>query len=136
VNLTIAVAVVFAALLGLEWRYRLRSARIAASVLAFVVLFFAGPNLTAARRRALAAPPAERVTRIADHQLSEYESGVHTMTESISESANRRAYPELLSLGALFWLACSPVFRRTPGAAPEGRVASTSKFPSDVAGAA
>ena len=116
-NLTILVALVFAALLGFEWRYRLRSARIAAAVLALAVLFFAGPNLTAARRRALDTPPAERVTRIADHQLSEYESGVHTMTQSISESAEKHAYAELLGLGVLFWLACSPVFRRTPAAA-------------------
>ena len=113
---TIVLVLVFAVLLGFEWRNRLRSLRIAAAVLALAVCLFAQPLPRRAARRAIVAPSAERVTQIADGPpLSEYASGVVTMEQAIVEDAKMDAYARLLSVGVLFWLACSPVFRRARG---------------------
>lgn len=103
----------FAVLLGFEWRYRLRSVRITAAVLALASGLFAQPLSNRAARRVIAAPMAERVTRTPDGTpLSDYESGVLTMEEAVVEDVMMGAPVRLLSVGALFWLACSPVFRR------------------------
>jgi hypothetical protein len=119
VNATMLIAIVFAMLLGLEWRYRLKSMRVAAAALAIVVLFFAAPNYTRAARQALETPAAERVTHIRGSRLSEYVSGVRTMEHSVGEDSNMDANARLLSLGILFWLACSPVLWRTHHPASE-----------------
>lgn len=115
-NETTLLALVFAVLLWLEWRYQLRSVRIAAAVLALVVWLFAQPLPHGAARRAIAAQPAERVTRIANGPpLSEYASGVLTMEDAVVEDMKADDNVRLLSLGVLVWLACSPVFRRGRG---------------------
>lgn len=111
-NATILVALAFAALLGLEWRYRLKSLRVATALLALVVLFYAQPVYTRAARRAHVMPPAERVTEIRGARLPEYVSGVRTMERVVAEDANMGADARRLALGVLFWLACSPVFWR------------------------
>lgn len=115
-NKTIILALVFAVLLGVEWRYRLRSVRITAAVLALASWLFAQPLSDRAARRVIAAPMAERVTRTPDGTpLSDYESGVLTMEEAVVEDVMMGASVRLLSVGALLWLACSPVFRRRVG---------------------
>lgn len=110
-NETVLVLLIFAVLLGFEWRYQFSSVRVAAAILSLVVLLFAQPNYTAAARRVSAASPEERVTRLQGAPISEYESGVATMGEAIDEAGDVRANLRLLALGVLFWLACSPVLR-------------------------
>lgn len=112
-NASILLALLFAALLGLEWRYQLRRLRLGAVLLALVVLFFAQPSSTRAVRRAFVTPPAERVTELGT-SLSEYESGVATMKQAVDEDSEVGAIARLLGIGALFWLAFSPVLRNTP----------------------
>ena len=117
-----SVALAFAVLLALEWRYRLRTLRIGAAVLAVTMLFFFAPTYHAAWRRAMDTPPAER---IADYpgtvpgsvarSLSEYESGVFTMHRAVVENAAGYARERDLAVGVLVWLACSPAFRSTRG---------------------
>ena len=112
------VALAFAVLLALEWRYRLRALRIAAAVLAVTMLFFFAPNHHAAWRRAMGTPPSERITEYPGptpgsvaRSLSEYESGVFTMSWAVVENASGYARERDLAVGVLFWLACSPAFR-------------------------
>jgi hypothetical protein len=64
----------FTVLLALEWRYRLRSVRMATALLALVLWFFSQPNPTRAARWAIAMPVTERVTEIGGVPLSEYAS--------------------------------------------------------------
>ena len=116
------LAVVFAVLLWLEWRYRLRSVRIVAAVLALVIWLFWQPSPHGVARRVIAAAPAERVQRIGDGPpLSEYASGVITMELALVEDAMRDENVRLMSIGVLFWLACSPVFRSRHGSSIEAR---------------
>lgn len=112
-NSTMLVAVVFAVLLGIEWRYRLPGVRLGTALLALVVLWFAQPLPHRAARQAMVAPPAERVTELPGvRSLSEYESGVVTMERAVGNDSRMGAKARLLGLGVLFWLACSPVFMR------------------------
>jgi hypothetical protein len=123
-----SVAVAFAVLLGLEWRYRLKTLRIGAAILAVVMLVFFQPNYHAAWRRAMGTPPSERITGYPGtspgsvaRPLSEYESGVFTMRRALSETVAGYARERELAVGVLLWLACSPAFRRVPGRAQEDR---------------
>jgi hypothetical protein len=111
-NATTLLALFYAVLLGLEWRYRLKSLRLGTASLALAVLFFAQPSSTQAARWAIGAGPAERITQLGS-QLSEYESGVATMKLAVEEDAKMGAAARLLGVVVLFWLACSPVIRRT-----------------------
>jgi len=114
-NATMLVALIFAVLLGIEWRYRLPGVRLGTALFALVVLWFAQPLPHRAARRAMVAPPAERVTELSGvRSLSEYESGVVTMEQAVGNDSRMGANACLLGLGVLFWLACSPVFRRAP----------------------
>jgi hypothetical protein len=117
---TIVVVLVFVVLLALEWRYRLKSVRVATALTALVLWFFTIPNPTRAARRAIAMSPAERITVIHGDTLSEYASGVRTMEQAASDDAMAFDKERLLSVGVLLWLACSPVFRRAAeSAAPQ-----------------
>jgi len=124
VSETIIVVLVFAVLLGLEWRFRLRSVRLGTALLAVLVWVYAQPNPTRAARRALDTPPAERVTEIRGNRLSEYAIGVRTMERAAGEDAMMFDTERLLSVGVLFWLACSPVFRRAHAASATEPVSS------------
>lgn len=108
----VLVALIFAVLLGVEWRYQLSSVRLGTAMLSLVVWLFAQPNYTTAARRVSVAPPEERVTQLRGAPISEYVSGVATMVEAIDEASEERAGVRLLALGVLFWLSCSPVLRR------------------------
>lgn len=108
---TIVLALAFAALLGLEWRYRLTSVRLATAALALGVWLFVQPCPTCAARRALDTPSTQRVTEVAGTPLSEYAIGVRTMERAVGDDAMMFATDRLMSVGVLFWLACSPVFR-------------------------
>ena len=119
-NETVLVALVFAVLLGIEWRYRLRSVRLGTAGLALVVWLFAQPNYIGAARRVSVAPPEERITTLRGDTISEYLSGVTTMLEAIDDVNGAYATIRLLALGVLVWLACTPAFRRAPGSSPEG----------------
>ena len=118
------VALTFVVLLGLEWRYSLKTLRVVSAVLAMAMLFFFQPNYHAAWRRAMSTPPSERVTDIGSaslrRPLSEYESGVTTMYDAVVDNAAGYHNERLLAMGVLFWLACSPVFRRKLGASKQG----------------
>ena len=111
-NATLLVGLAFAVLLGLEWRYRIRSVRMGAALFALVVLSFAQPLTRRAARRALLAPPPERVTQLRGSPVPEYVSGVLTMEEFFADEAEKESDARLLAIGALFWLACSPAVRR------------------------
>jgi hypothetical protein len=112
VNETITVALVFVALLGLDWRYRRTSVRLGTVALALVVWWFAQPGYTTAARQASAAGPAERSTQLRGEPLSEYMSGVDTMYKFVLEQDEQYADIRLLTLGVLVWLAGAPVVRR------------------------
>lgn len=105
------VALIFAVLLGAEWRFQLRSVRIGVAALAILVLAFGQPNYSVTVRRVGAAAPGERVTQLRGSPVSEYESGVLTMYQAIDEAADARANIRILALGVLVWLACSPALR-------------------------
>lgn len=111
-NATILMALLFAILLWLEWRFRLRSMRVAAALLALVVLFFSQPDYTRAARQAIVMPSAERVTEVRGSQLTAYASGVRTMEHVVGEDSNAGANARLLAIGILFWLGCSPALPR------------------------
>lgn len=117
----VLVGLIFAVLLGIEWRYRLPSVRLGTIVFSLLVLLFAQPNVTAAARRVSVTPPEARVTRLHGSPISDYESGVATMVEAIDEAGEERREVRLLALGVLCWLACSPVLR--PG--KRGEIAGT-----------
>lgn len=114
-NVTLLVALVFAVLLVLEWRYRLRSVRLGTALFALVVLSFAHPLTRRAARKALLAPPEERVTQLRGSPVPEYVSGVLTMEEFFADEAEMESDARLLAIGVLFWLACSPALRRAGG---------------------
>ena len=107
------LALVFAVLLGLEWRYRRRSLRLGTVALALMVLWLAQPqpNITVAARRASAAPPEARIRVYGKDTLSAFMSGVDLMREYVSDQYTWDA-ERALALGTLAWLAASPAFRR------------------------
>lgn len=109
---TVIVALMFAVLLGIEWRYQLGSVRLGAAMLSVIVLLFAQPSFTTAARRVSLAPPEARITQLHGSTISEYESGVATMVRAIDEAHEERGNVRLLALGVLLWLACSPVLWR------------------------
>lgn len=108
-NQLLVVSAIFASLLALEWRYRLRSARLIAVILALMVLSFMRPDPTANMRQALSAPQEERVTERFGYPISEYESGVRTMTVALEDAYNSGAGLTWIAKGVLVWLACSPL---------------------------
>jgi hypothetical protein len=121
---TMLVTSVLAVLLGLEWRYHRRRLRVGAALVALVVLGLYQPNYTGARRRALAATPAERVTLIPvagseTQPLSEYQSGVYMTMRAVADAAVFGEGARLAAVGALFWLACAPALRQAYGSADE-----------------
>ena len=122
-NRPILLALLFAMLLGIEWRYRLRSARLAAAMLAVAAWLFVQPTPPRAAREVMWAPPAARVTRMrpVDGPLSEYQSGVATMERAVEDNIRMGEDTRVLCVGVLFWLACSPAFRtaRGPSAAEQ-----------------
>jgi len=125
----------FVILLGLEWRFRRRGLRVGAILLALAVLAFYQPNYTVARRRALGTPPAKRVTQIPFHgeRVSEYESGVYTTMEAVSDAAGFGSGARLVAAGALVWLACSPALGSARD--PSNEPASPSMADAAVSGA-
>lgn len=108
---TLFVAVTFAALLWVESRYRLAKLRLGTAMLSLLVLMAAQPNYTSVVRRISGEPRAERVTKLHGSPLSDYESGVLTMYNAVSEQSDLYAMVRLVSFGVLVWLACSPVLR-------------------------
>ena len=111
-SVTYIVLAVFAVLLTLEWRYRQRLLRLATALLALAVLAFFRPDYTTARRRALSAPPAERVVLYppdlaggVNTVLSDYHSGVYTTMRWVGYYHDVGAGARLAAIGALFWLA-------------------------------
>lgn len=112
-DLATPLALIYAVLLGLEWRSRLRTLRLAAALLTLVVLFLAQPSSTRAARWAIEAPHAQRITSLGS-PLSEYESGVATMRQAVEQDSRLGAKARLLSVAVLCWLACSPIIRRAP----------------------
>ena len=125
----IAVALVFAVLLVLEWRSRRGIVRVGTVMLVAVVLFFAHPVPHRAARRAFGAPIAERITqwRPGGPRISDYLSGVLTMEEFVSQDSRMDSNSRMMAMGVLFWLACSPALR---GIGPHWRRA----FPRRTAG--
>jgi hypothetical protein len=122
---TILVAT-FAIALGLEWRYHLKILQLGASVLALALLLFFQPPYHAAWRRAISAPPSERITHwpttspdSVGTPLTEYQSGVFTMHRAVIDVHSGYSRERWLMVGVLTWFACSPAFRQTRGAAAE-----------------
>ena len=110
----IFVALVFGLLVACEWRYQLRTLRLAIVMLAMGVLFLAQPGYISVARRVSVLPPEERITEIHGNPISGYLSGVTTLYEAYGEAGRVRRGVRLVALGVLVWLACSPVVRRAP----------------------
>jgi hypothetical protein len=110
----IVVALVFGLLLACEWRYQLRTLRLGIVMLALGVMFFAQPGYISVARRVSVSPPEERITEIRGKPISEYLSGVTTLYEAFGKAGRVRRGVRLVALGALVWLACSPLLRRAP----------------------
>jgi hypothetical protein len=115
----IVVGLSFAVLLVLEWRSHRRSIRIATATLAAALLFFFQPNIHAAWRVALDTPATEREARYPSSSpdgvgrpLSEFESGVFAMQRAVIDVSSGYAGTRWIAVAVLFWLACSPAFRR------------------------
>lgn len=106
------LAAIIILLLGIDWRYRRRSIRLSVILLTLVLLFFVQPSLYRAFRRAVLAPPAERVTSTQSRKLSEYESGVYTMKQAYTEEIQANAIKNRVGLAVLVWLAASPILVR------------------------
>ena len=129
---TLVLLLVFAGLMWLDWRRRMRVARLSAVALALLALWFFQPSVHRAWRRAYSMPPAERVTALprADGQdslrLPEYQSGVTTMRKAMNRDSELGAKERGLSLAVLVWLAISLTLRsasprvREPGPADLG----------------
>jgi hypothetical protein len=131
-NETIFVAAFFTILLALEWRYRLAIIRLVTVVVTLLVLVFTEPNPRRAARRAIVAPPAERVTQLRGSPLSDYGSGVVTMERAVVADEEAFADENLLALGVLIWLACSPALRRSPPSAGAASSAPTEEHPASL----
>ncbi len=120
------IVVVFAVVLGLEWRYGFKSLRVGAAIMALALLLFLQPHYHAAWRRAISTPESERVSHWSDTsadssgpRLTEYQSGVFTMRRAVIDLKSAYSGERWFVVGVLFWLACSPVFRRSGGPADE-----------------
>ena len=118
----IGIFAVFAVILVLEWRYRLKSLRVGAITLAGAMLFFFQPSTHAAWRQAMSTLPSQRVTHAPSPfsdsvgpALSEYHSGIYTMYDAVVDQVDMYARERQLALAVLFWLACSPIFRPARG---------------------
>lgn len=107
----VIVALVFAVLLALEWRYRRAWLRLGIVALAVVVHVVATPSITVAARQATAAPPEARVRIFWGDTLSEYMSGVDQMREYMADQFDLTAGVRRVTLGVLVWLACEPGMR-------------------------
>ena len=110
---TILTTLLLIALLALEWWRGWRTVRIIAVVFTLSVLLFAQPAPYRALRRAITLPPAERDTTFGPggRRLSEYESGAMTMYRLGQADARMGADARGVALGALVWLAMSPMLR-------------------------
>lgn len=89
-------------------------------MLALFVIWFTQPLPRRAARLAIVAPPADRVTEIRGDPLTDYGSGVATMERAIIRDAQMFANENLIALGVLMWLACSPALRRNRPSAGQG----------------
>ena len=105
---TAAVAMILIALCVVEWRYRWRSMRWGAVILALLIWWFALPDYVSAARRASVAPREARVTQLHGSPISDYESGVATMVARMSEAATARSSLRLIAFASIIWLACAP----------------------------
>lgn len=106
----IVLACILILLLALDWRYRSRMPRMVAVLLVLMVMVGTRPSARAAARAALKTPRSERVVELGG-PLSDYESGVLTMEDAVVERKRANANARLLALGALVWLAMTPVLR-------------------------
>ncbi len=109
--LFLVLGLVFAVLLGLEWRHRSSGIALVTAVLALLILFVAQPSPTRAARWAATASPSQRSQEIGQ-RLSEYEHGVETMRQAMARDSEAGAPARLLAVAVLFWLACAPVRRK------------------------
>lgn len=107
------IVALFATLLVLEWRNRLKPLRLVATILSLLVILTAVPSTRIATRRAFNTPPAERITIRGG---TDYESGVLTMERAVVEGAQQGSRRFYLALGVLGWLALTPVLRDVPEA--------------------
>ena len=110
---TTIIALVFAALLALEWRYRNRLLRVGTACLALAYGYVTLPDVRRAAWRAVEMPPVERVGHLGDPE-SDYVRGIATMERAVLDEQGRVVEEQLVSVGVLLWLACSPAFRRAP----------------------
>jgi hypothetical protein len=114
VNISTVVILLLGLLLVLEWVKRSALARVAALVLALLVLPLIQPVSTPAYRRAVATqdrvvewgPPSGRFP------VSEYVSGVLTMNREVRKELDHLYDRLWLGTSVLVWLAISPLFRR------------------------
>ena len=125
----VTLLAVFAVLIVIEWRWRLRSVRLATALFAVYVMWWWSAPLTTSVRTAIAAQHAARPTARVTHSsarnvdYNEYESGVYTLAREIREDNERVLLADMLGFGVLLWLACSPAFRRAPHKATRESIA-------------
>jgi hypothetical protein len=132
--LTIVVAFVLVVLLVVEWTRRLSAARVVAALFGLVVLYAAQPGPWRAARRALSLPAAERTTtwEHSEKVVPAYESGVLTMHRAMVDDIMIGFPARMFALGALAWLAISPVLRGSIPGRPEARVPGGDTVPDSV----
>jgi hypothetical protein len=108
---TVLLILFFIGLLVLEWRYRQRLLRAMAIAISLIVMLFAQPGFHRAARVAFWRPEAERILRIGNRRVTDYESGIMTMEQALVEDASIGADARHISLAVLIWLALTPILR-------------------------
>lgn len=115
-------------LLGLEWKYHSKLARVTALLTALVLSWVAFPLPGRAMRSAIALPPQQRVPWPGPAN-SDYASGVVTMQRAVDEDIANGRSDRLIAVATLLWLALTPILRRGAAHVParsEGTVGNGS----------
>ena len=102
----------FLVLLVLEWRWRSRLIRLLTVILALGLFWMSRPLPYRELRFAMEREPVTQNLWVPERKATEFESGVFTMYQEVQDDSDGWAPYGALSVGALTWLAFSPVLGR------------------------
>lgn len=108
---TVLLALLYIALVILDWVYRFRVLRAGAVTIAILALIFTQSMPRHAARAAWTTAPAERVVYGQGKELDAYESGVLTMEREVVRDKDSVFPPRFLTHALLVWFALAPVLR-------------------------